>query len=468
MKAITIRAPAVAGALAMICTLARGEEVALPLPLAEPWARIAVAPESMPPPSGTSVEKMPVALAEKPFTLAEAEMQATAFHPALKAAGARVRAARGNWVQVGLQPNPEIGYSGSEIGNDGRAGQQGGFVSQEIVRGNKLELNRAVAAREQAEAETRVEITRWQVVTTVRKSYFELLAAERSLALARQLNEIAAQSVSVSQRRLQAMDVPKTSLLQSQIESESAALLEQQGAERVAAARRRLAAALGAPDRQFGNLEDVFSQPLPELSYETVRDRLAADSPELAEFRVAVERARWAVARASAGRKQNVNVQAGVQYDNATEDPIANVQLSMPIPLHDRNQGAIAQACGELAAAQAALEARQIAIDQRLAAALRDYQTARERVSKYTDKILPAAKETLELINTGYRQGELDYTQVYNVQQTYAAKNLSYLQDLQTAWQRWAEIDGFLVGDLASDSGAEPVQTQENVVERRF
>ena len=67
---------------------------------------------------------------------------------------------------------------------------------------------------------------------------------------------------------------------------------------------------------------------------------------------------------------------------------------------------------------------------------LRDYTTARERVAKYNEKILPAAKETLDLINAGYQQGQLEYAQVYNVQQTYANKNLSYLQDLETAWQR--------------------------------
>ena len=118
----------------------------------------------------------------------------------------------------------------------------------------------------------------------------------------------------------------------------------------------------------------------------------------------------------------------------------------------DRNQGAIAQACGELAAAQAALQARELALDQRLSTSMRDYRTARERVTKYASKVLPAARETLDMISTGYQQGELDYVQVLTVQQTYAAKNLSYLQDLETAWKQWAEIEGLLVGDLGQTS----------------
>ncbi len=418
-----------------------GNEEALPyskVPVSSPIAKEESIPSVTKPTGGDEL------------TLAEAESMATSFHPALRTAGAEVRAAHGNWVQVGLRPNPVLGYAGTEIGDDGRAGQQGGFFSQEFVTGGKLELNRAVAAREQAAAEQRVEFTRWQVVTTVRKNYFEAVAAERSVMLAHQLNEIAAQSKNVSAQRLKAMDVPKTSLLQSEVESESAALLEQQATERAAAARRRLATTIGIQDESLLNLEDVFARPLPELDFNTVSEQIMRNSPELGELLFEADRARWAVQRANAGRKQNVNLQTGVQYDNATQYAYANVQLSMPIPVFDRNQGAIAEACGDLAAAQAALEAGQLAIRQRLTIAMRDYTTARQRVAKYKETILPAAKETLDLVNTGYQQGELDYVQVLSVQQTYAAKNLAYLRDLETAWQQWAEIDGYLVGEVSA------------------
>jgi len=423
--------------------------------------RIARAPEPIPLPPVSNP------LNDQELTLAEAEAMAMAFHPSIREASARVRAAHGNWVQVGLKPNPELGYAANEIGDEGRAGQQGGIVMQEFVTGGKLELNRAVALREQAAAEQRLAQVQAQVITTVRKYYFECLAAERTVAMARQLNKIAIESVDVSEQRLKAMNVPKTSVLQSQIESDSAELVEQQATERHAAARRRLASAIGNQDLPE-KMEDVFARPLPDLDFDTVRDRMLHDSPELTELRFAVDRARWAVQRASAGRIPNVNTQAGVQFDNATQYTIANVQVTLPLPIHDRNQGAIAEACGQLSAAQAALEARELAIQQRLSAAFRDYTTARQRVAKYTEKILPAAKESLDLINFGYQQGKLDYTQVYNVQQTYAAKSLSYLQDLQTAWQKWAEIDGFLLGELPATSIDPAVQTPENVIGRRY
>lgn len=316
----------------------------------------------------------------------------------------------------------------------------------------KLGLNRSVVFHERQAAEQRLQRTQLQVLTTVRKYYFEALAAERSVTLAKQLSDIAGKSVTASEQRLKALDIPRTALLQSEIESESAQLLEQQASERHDAAWRRLASVIGTPSDTPMPLEDVLVRPLPPLDFATASERLKRESPELAELRFAVEQARAEVGRASAGRVPNVSAQAGVQRDNATQDTIANVQVSIPLPVFDRNQGAIAQACGELAAAQAALEARELALDQQLSIALRDYRTARERVSKYASKVLPAAQTTLDLISQGYQQGQLDYLQVLTVQQTYASKNLSYLQDLETAWKEWAEIEGLMVGEVGQTS----------------
>lgn len=440
---------------------ALGQEQGLEVPKLElnPVAAEVPEPIPLPPVDGAATPKV--------LTLTEAEVLATGSHPALRESAAQVRALGGKWVQVGLRPNPTIAYSGMQIGDDGTAGQQGGYVEQQFVTAGKLGLNRGIVLHEQQAAEQRLARTQLQVITTVRKYYFEALSAERSVTLARQLSDIAGQSVRVSEQRLKALDIPKTALLQSQIESESASLLEQQANERHNAAWRRLASVVGMQGDGPATLEDVLARPLPELEFATVSERLKRESPELAELRFDVDQARVAVERASAGRVPNMNVQAGVQRDNSTSDTIANVQVSIPLPVFDRNQGAIAQACGQLSAAHAALQARELALDQQLSIVMRDYRTARERVTKYASKVLPAARETLDMISTGYQQGQLDYVQVLTVQQTYAAKNLSYLQDLETAWKEWAEIDGLLVGDLGQSSIDRTALRPENMIDRQ-
>jgi cobalt-zinc-cadmium efflux system outer membrane protein len=390
---------------------------------------------------------------ENGLTLTDAEQIAAANHPAVREAEAEVRAARGRWLQVGLPPNPEVGYSGEEIGDEGSAGKQGGFVSQEVVTSGKLGLNRSMAVQDVAAAEQRLALSRLRVTTMVRQYYFETLAADRSEALSRQLVTMAERAVKVSDLRLKAMEGTRADMLQSQIERDSAELLQGSAANRHEAAWRRLAAAIGRDPSVPAPLQDVLSRPLPALSWEPARERLLAESPELAELRCGVERAKWASERAAAGRVPNVNVWTGVQYDDATEDTIANVQVSVPLPVYDRNQGRIAEACGQLAAARAALERRQLELEQRLADALRDYTSARERVTRYEKSILPAARESLDMVVKAYDQGEIDYLQLLSTQRVFTQNSLAYLQDLETAWRKWAEIEGLLV--VGPDTGSD-------------
>lgn len=386
------------------------------------------------------------------LTLADAEAKALATHPAMIQAEGLVRAARGQWLQVGLRPNPQIGYSGEEIGDEGHAGMQGGFISQEFVTAGKLGLSRAVALREVAAAEQRMERTRRQVLTTVRMYFYEALSAERSVALSGILSQVAGQALEASELRLKALEGTQAAVLQSQVESETTQLLVIDATNRRDAARRRLASITGGSESEAPPLEDIFSTALPALDWEPVRGRMLAESPDLAALRFEVDRARWAVDRAVAGRIPNVTVMSGAQYDNATQYAMANVQVTVPVPLFNRNQGGIASANGELIAAQSGLEARELSLSQELAAAMADYNTAVRRVAKYNESILPAARQSLELVSKAYEQGELEYLDILAIQRTYTERNLDYLRNLEAAWKKWAEIDGLLVGPLPTGS----------------
>lgn len=412
-----------------------------------PPIRFALAPAEpipLPPIDGAAPADM--------MSLADAEAMALASHPAMREAQGQVRAERGGWVQAGLPNNPVLSYQGTEIGDDGKAGMQGGGVSQEFITAGKRGLSRAVASRAISAAEQRLETTRLQVLTTTRLNYYEAVAASRALSLAQQLEASNAQAVKASELRLKAQEGSRASLLQSQVEYEAAAILAVQARRRLEAAKRRLAILVDREDAALPPLEDRLADPLPDFDWEILRARLLAESPELAALYFEVERARWAVQRAIAGRVPNVTVSSGVQKDFATNYTFANVQVGMPLPIFDRNQGNITRASGELTAAQAALEARELALTQQLADALRDYEVARRTVARYRDSILPAALESRELVIQAYEQGELDYLQLLTTQQTYTEKSMAYLRDLEIAWKQSAIIEGLLVGPLPQSS----------------
>jgi len=390
------------------------------------------------------------------MTLAELEEMAERGNPTLAQAAARVQAARAQCLQVGLYPNPVVGYQGSEIGNEGRAGQQGGFIGQEVVTAGKLRWNRAVASQEIRQAEYAWEAQRFRVLTDVRRGFYEVLVAQRTVELAEQLLGIGERGVKAAEQLVKAEEVARADVLQARIESDSARILLEKARNRYTGAWRNLAAVVGDPALRPTALAGSLQDGLAQFTWEDTLNRLLAESPQLAGAQAGVARAQAALSRECAGRVPNLDLQAGVQYDNATRDTFASVQVGVPIPIYNRNQGNIRRAQAELAAAQHEVRRVQLALEQRLAAVFEQYATAHHQVEKYNRDIMPNAEESLKLVSAGYRQGEFSYLVLLTAQRTYFQTSLAYLEALRDLRGATAILEGNLLSDsLQSGESAE-------------
>ncbi|HYO25953.1 MAG TPA: TolC family protein [Lacipirellulaceae bacterium] len=364
------------------------------------------------------------------FTLAAAEELALAINPAIAEAAARVRAARGEQYQVGLRPTPTLGYVGSEIGNEGEAGQQGLLAGQEFIRGNKLGLNRAVQSREVLRLEQYYAAQRQRVLTDVRLAFYNAYLAERRLALGRSLQTVGSQSVATARALLEAQEGRRTDLLQAEIESQRANLDLVQAESNYRGGWRRLAAAIGQPELPPAALAADVDALDWSLSWDETLRQLWGESPEIAAALAEIEKARCALARARVEPVPDLNAQASVQYDSATEDTIAGAQVTMPIPLWNRNQGGIARAQGELTAANRRLEIVELRLQRDLAREYQEYEVARARTATIREEILGRAQQTLDAASQAYGAGELNFLDFLTVQRTYFQANLEYLTAL--------------------------------------
>jgi cobalt-zinc-cadmium efflux system outer membrane protein len=381
------------------------------------------------------------------MTLTELEDMAQQCNPTLVQAAARAQAAEGEACQAGLCPNPVAGYRATEIGDEGHAGQQGGFVGQEIVTGGKRQLSRQVALQEVQQARWEFEAQRRRVLTDVRRGYFDVLVAQSTVDLAQQLVHIGQEGVATAEKLMQAKEVARFDVLQARIEADSARVVAERARNRYQAAWRSLAAVAGIPDLQPTRLAGDVRDGLTPLTWEESLARLLTDSPVLAGARAGVCRAQAALARQCAERTPNLNVETAVQYDNATNYTFADVQVGMPIPVFNRNQGNILKAQSELAAAQQNVRRVELELQQRLAVVFEQYTNARYQVEKYTQDIIPNAKASLDLVTSGYQQGEFNYLTLLTAQRTYFQANAAYLEALRELRFATATIEGSLLSD---------------------
>lgn len=419
----------------------------------EPSVEIGLAQEIVQVPAPERRDGGPATADAEGLTLAELEQIAVQNNPTLRQARSLIEQARGNLLQAGLYPNPTVGYVGSEIGNEGNAGQQGFFVNQDVVTASKLQRNRAVFSWDVQRAQLQADAQQQRVLNGVRMQYYELLAAQRLVGAATDLERIARQGVEVAEQLLEAQEAPQTDVLQARVELNSVQLLLRNARQGEQAARRQLATTLGIPELPPSPAAGDLEQDVRHIEYEAEWQRLQAMSPVLQVARAQIQRARAQLQREQVQSIPDLQLEGSVQQDLGTDDTIVGVQVGVTLPVHNRNQGNIAVARAELHRVVDEVARLELTLRQQLAASYRSYDVARSQVEAYHDSILPMAKETLELITASYRAGEADFFRVLTARRTYFESYVGYIAALAELKQAATEIEGLLLtGGLGDPS----------------
>lgn len=405
-------------------------------------AQTTLEPSPLPPAPAAQLENSGNGLA----TLDSFEQLAMSSNPTLSELQAKVDAANGRWLQVGLYPNPEIAYSAQEIGNEGNAGQQGAYVQQEFVTADKLELNRNAAAWDVKRVEQELAAQRLRVLTDVRAGFYSLRVAQERVKIAEELHDIAQQAVAKAKELVKVQE-PETVLTQAEIEAELALVLLENSRVQQAAQWKSLTSVVGQPDLPQQDVTSELDVTAPQIIFEETLDRIRRESPELAAAAADVEQTRWAIQRASVQATPNVTWQVGAYYDYGTQQGIAALQMQLPIPVYDANQGGIAEAHANAIAAERAVERVELSLQQRLAAVYQQYEQARQQASRYDGTILKKARRNLDLNRQSFDAGESAYLGVLTAQRSYFQAKLAWLNALEQLWSATVQIEGLLLSD---------------------
>jgi outer membrane protein, heavy metal efflux system len=173
------------------------------------------APPTLPPP--TRIES-PIPQPRQPLRLADLETLALANNPTLPAAAALVQQAQGLWKQVGLYPNPTLGYIRTDPDQPNQSETQGVFFSQDIVTAGKLRLARAAESQAIQGRDWQWEAQRGRVLNDLRSRFYEVLGAQQSVTAALELERLALEGVRVTEELAKARQGGRPDVLQAKIQ----------------------------------------------------------------------------------------------------------------------------------------------------------------------------------------------------------------------------------------------------------
>ena len=127
--------------------------------------------------------------------------------------------------------------------------------------------------------------------------------------------------------------------------------------------------------------------------------------------------------------------------------------VSVQIPVFNRNQGAVKAAKAEAGHARLEVERTKLSLKGRLAAEFKDYQDASIAAERYRTRILPKARQAYDLYLSNFRQMAGAYPQALIAQRNLFQLQESYVSALVSTWQHAIEIQGLLLSGNAKPMG---------------
>lgn len=362
------------------------------------------------------------------LTIDAAVSHALGTHPGLRAAEAAVRRQSHLVYQSTRKPNPTVGYMASEVGNDGEAGQQGVFLSQNFVRGCKLDLDGRIREGDVSVAARQQELRRQQIEADVRLLYLEAVVAQERRRLLRKLQMSFDRAQTSARRLLESGIISRSSLSQAMLEAQKNAMQIRQTETELKVSSAGLAALTGHTQSDW-ELDAAILLPETKVpGLEELWKQIQADSPELQIASSAYARSHWRVRREIAEPIPDLQTQWSLQQDASTNHTVLGIQIGVELPIRDTNAGAVRAARSDTWRSHYEIEALRRTLRQRVTLAHGQLLQADQQLQFIREKLQNLAQDNLQKTLQAFSLGEATYLDLLNAQRTYISLSLDTLK----------------------------------------
>ena len=368
-----------------------------------------------------------------------------------------VEQARARLLQAGLSPNPRLDLAAKDdriFRNEGDYAASIG-ISQQFSVSGRIARQKEVARVDVALALAEIRQAELKLAGEVTSRFYSLLALNRQIEARERLIAVDQKLVQGSRNRFKAAEVSELDVNTAQLDllrlSQERALLLSQRVSQLA----QLNQLLGRSATQAIELDDTLptSDALPSLA--DLQYQALALRPDLRFALLNADRAQANQALAHAQRLEDWTVGVGLEQGRQVIDGappqatsrVLGLNLSIPLPLRNRNQGNIAEAAAVGAQAYARVEALRLSIGNEVASDYAETERLQQALSEYQRSMLAMSTRNVRLAQQGYNQGLIPIGDVVLIQRQQGELNIAYLNTLDQYLQALARLH-IATGDL--------------------
>ncbi len=381
----------------------------------------------------------PAALAQappppEPLTLERAIDRFLARNLAVEAARYRVDATRAERLTARLRPNPTLTLSAENVKLSGPtpAGdlyEATSSLSYPIELGDKRRLRVEAVDASVAVAEAHFADVLRQRLADVKQAFYDVLIARAGRDHALETRQTFDALVELNQIRLEEGAIAEGELLKVRLERGKHEAARTNAELALRQAGIKLLDLLGESDfSSAGTVTGTLNitamvPPLENLRAAALQDRPSLQASQhavaLAARRVALERAR-----------ATVDVSPFVGLRRLGENNTILFGISIPLPVHDRNQGGIARALAEEKAAGSELALHRNRVLAEVESSWHTWQTARAQAEAFERQLLPQAEESRAIALSSYQEGAIGLVEYLEAQRTFTDVRQQYARSL--------------------------------------
>jgi cobalt-zinc-cadmium efflux system outer membrane protein len=359
--------------------------------------------------------------ATPPADLGALLREADAGSPALRAAQARLEAARHVPSQAGARPDPEVGIAYLNDGVNSFTLGESEFSylaltwTQEVKYPGKRNRMSEVALRDAERSEQDLRRTRLEIAAAVKAAYADLYQLDRTAGILDESRSNLESLAESSRRRYEVGQGIQESVLKAQTEILRLDVEIARVRQERRAAEVKLGAVLGRPaDVAIGPVIALPDVALPGDA-EALAEEAVAASPEVAGLAASVRRAEAGEQLARLDLKPDFVWSASYQ-DRGGLDPMVMGSFGVRLPVYRKTKQAQAllEKKSELLAARQELADAQL----RARAAVRDLVSQMQRADRllvlFGQGVIPQAQSALESAQSSYTVGRIGFLDVLN------------------------------------------------------
>ena len=384
----------------------------------------------------------------KTLDLDQAVEIALSRHGGLDAARAAIEARAGSTRQAGLLPNPVFSLQTENwrfYGTPGFSASRNldvfAWVRLPIETAGKRTRRVELAEADERIAEHQRQLLAWRIRQSVKKAYWEALAAVSDVEMLARSRETLQRLENYHEVQVGQGALAEVDLIKVRVEAGRAALALSGAEMEVGRGKIALLEAMGIPE-----LNTDFEVRQPEarpvnLSWDAARatrqtvETALVHRPEILIGRAQVERARANVALQRSLARPDVTPYLGYKRNNAFHTLIGGFSISLPV--RDKNTGRIEEALAQVRRREADLRAVEARIGAEVAAALETVRRRQEIVRSMETGMLDRARETSRIAQAAYQEGGVELLEVLDAQRAQNEIALFYSRsalDYQLSW----------------------------------